>query len=147
MMRMMFIVVHRHGACDIPSFGTDDPFRSASLSVPLTTRAAWRFLEQQTEEPSLGESQQERGREPKQQKRVPCCPHALKPESDASWGIRVCMQVLRDVHDEKKFCVCLACNVRDMRRARSREVVLSSARDPFLWIARVNATSVRRFIF
>ncbi len=90
-----------HGACAMPSFGTDDSIRTASLSVPLTTRAAWRFLEQQTEEPPLCESQQERAGEPKQQQRVPCCPHASRPESDALRGFRVCMQVSRDVHDEK----------------------------------------------
>ena len=76
------------GACASPSFATDGSIRRGSLARPLA-RVAWRFLEQQTEEPALREPQQEHHREPEQQQRVPCGPHAQRPEPAASRRRRV----------------------------------------------------------
>ena len=50
------------------------------LAGPLSPRVARRRLEQQSEEPPLGQPQQERCRQPEQQRRVPCREHAPKPE-------------------------------------------------------------------
>ena len=65
------LTMRTHGAYAKRSFGTVDMIRSESLTVPLTTRVARRFLEQQPEEPPIRESRQEWNREPEQQQRVP----------------------------------------------------------------------------
>ena len=54
------------GARGNRSFGADGSTRHASLAAPLIPRVARRFLEQQTEEPPVGQPQQEHRREPEQ---------------------------------------------------------------------------------
>ena len=76
------------GACASPSFAVGGSIRRGSLTHPLA-RVAWRFLEQQPEEPALREPQREHHREPEQQQRVPCGPHARGPEPAASRRRRV----------------------------------------------------------
>ena len=51
-------------------------------------RFAGRFVEQQTQEPPLGEPQQEHHRQTEQQQRLPCGPHAQLPEPATSRGGR-----------------------------------------------------------
>ena len=66
--------------------GWYDPGREG-LAVPQSSCGARGLVEQQTEEPALGESQrQERHRKPQQQQRLPGCPHARLSEPAASRG-------------------------------------------------------------
>ena len=65
--------------------GWYDPGREG-LAVPQSSGVARGLLEQQTEEPALGESQQEQSREPEQQQRLPGCPPARRSEPAASRG-------------------------------------------------------------
>ena len=67
--------------------GWYDPAREG-LAVPRSSCGARGLVEQQTEEPALGESQQERHREPERQQRLPGCPHARRSEPAASRGRR-----------------------------------------------------------
>ena len=59
--------------------------------------AAWRFLEQQPEEPTLRQSRQEQRKEPQQQQRVSYCPHACKPEPNVLRDFRECLKRPRTV--------------------------------------------------
>ena len=89
------------GACAKPSSGRGGSTLSGSLATPLPTCVARRLLEQQTEEPPFREPQQELGRKPEQQQRVPRRPHALPPEPVASRGHRARSRAFRGGHDER----------------------------------------------
>ena len=65
-----------------------------------TGGAPWRFLEQQPEEPPLGESQQERCGEPEHEQRFSRGEHAPRPEPAGSWPRRARAGASRAAHDE-----------------------------------------------
>jgi len=69
--------------------GMFEPARKPGRS-PDRARGARRLLEQPTEEPALREPQQERGRQPEQQSRVPGLQYAYGPELPGSWTGRAC---------------------------------------------------------
>lgn len=76
------------GACAVRSFLADGSIRRGGLTAPLSVRLARRLLEQQTEEPPVGESQQELYRKPQPQQRVPYCQHAPVSEPASLRGRR-----------------------------------------------------------
>jgi hypothetical protein len=99
---------------------------SGSLTVPLSPRPARRFLEQQIEEPALGQPQQEQSRQPEQQQRVPCGQHALEPEPARSRTRRECGRASRDGHDESRAAsVLIASAVTDAGLSVARRSALS----------------------
>jgi RNA-directed DNA polymerase len=65
--------------------GRFDPAREPGRP-PAAPRPARRLLEQQPQEPPLGEPQQERAGEPEQQYRLPGGEHASMPERRGSWA-------------------------------------------------------------
>ena len=92
--------MHKRGGCATRSSGRAGLIPSRSLTTPLPTCVARRLLEQPTEEPPFGEPQQELGREPEQQQRVPRRPHALALELAVSRGRQACRRASRGGHDE-----------------------------------------------
>ena len=95
-------VVHMRGENGNCVPGAGGSTRPGGLTVPLSACPARRLLEQQTEEPPLGQPQQEHPRQSEHQQRIPHCPHARPPEPPASWGGRVRTGASRDGHDESR---------------------------------------------
>lgn len=73
-----------------------DETSPGSLAGPLSSRASRRFLGPQSNEPPLGEPQQERHRKPQQQQRFPRGQHASMPESPTPRGGRECRGCVQD---------------------------------------------------
>ena len=70
------------------------------LTGPLSACGPWRFLEQQPAEPAVGQSQQERCREPERQQRFSRGEHAPRREPAGSWPRRARTGASRTGHDE-----------------------------------------------
>ena len=96
------------GGCAARSFGAGGSHRADGRSRgpdrPLSPCVARRFLEQQSGDPALGESQQQRCRHAQRQQRLSCFEHAPLPEPEPEPARprprRACVGASRAGHDE-----------------------------------------------